>query len=87
MSKKAKRNKIEWIMCLCGEPIAGCINGLQDDDWNENKANYLRKGYTASITEDDTIQFGQCRCNEIMNWVKSNHPEVYYKKGAQLSLF
>lgn len=86
MSKK-KINKIEWIICLCGEPIAGCVNGKQDEDWNNNKANYLRKGYTAMISDADTAQFGQCRCSEIIGWVKTNHPEVYYKKGAQLSLF
>jgi hypothetical protein len=84
---KIENKKVEWISCLCGETIAACVDGTQDEEWIENRERYLHKGYTAEISTDQTKKFGKCRCNEIINWVKENHPKVYYKPGTQLKMF
>jgi hypothetical protein len=84
---KLEDKKVETITCLCGEVIAACIDGGQDSEWIENRETYQRKGYVAETTVNQPVKFGQCRCSEIINWVKENHPKVYYKPGTQLKMF
>jgi hypothetical protein len=84
---ESEDRKVEIISCLCGEIIAACVDGGQDDDWIESREFYKRKGYSVEITVNQSFRFGQCRCSEIVNFVKESHPEIYYKPGTQLKMF
>lgn len=72
-----EERKVEWISCLCGAIIAGCVDGEQDEDWARNREMYLRKGYKAEVSSDDTKRFGKCKCKYIVGFVKTNFPEAY----------
>ena len=69
--------KVEWISCLCGAIIAGCVDGEQDEEWARNREMYARKGYKIEVSTDDTKKFGVCCCKDIVGFVKDNFPEVY----------
>ena len=68
--------KVEWISCLCGAIIAGCVDGEQDEEWARNREMYLRKGYTTQVSSDTTKKFGKCCCKYIVGFVKTNFPDV-----------
>lgn len=40
----SKEISIERITCNCGQVIAGCVQGQQDDGWNKDKERYIESG-------------------------------------------
>lgn len=57
------KQKIERITCICGQVIAGCVEGCQGELWDEEKRDYLEQGYTADIIPIEEFAFGKCRCS------------------------
>lgn len=56
--------QIEQITCICGEVIAGCVQGEQDARWNVEKQQYLLSGCKIDIVPVDNFKFGKCICEE-----------------------
>lgn len=57
--------KLEVIKCRCGAPIAACHYVARDDNWNNKRDEYVRRGYTTEIITEN-FQFGDCSCKD--NW-------------------
>lgn len=53
---------IEVIKCSCGKVFAACVDGSQDDEWKENKKQYLKAKCTIEYKERQDFVFESCKC-------------------------
>lgn len=72
-----KPREIEIITCHCGSIVAGTVLPLSPewgDDWNSNKADYIRRGYTVSVVEN--AKLSECRCKDVIAELEADRAEL-----------
>lgn len=55
--------KVERITCTCGQVIAGCVQGSQDERWDKDKREYMEQGFKVDIIPVEDFKFGKCQCD------------------------
>ena len=61
-----KETKVEAIYCgKCGTLFAACVDGYQDNEWNSNKQDYLRRGDKVELIENNSVTLNSCKCREV----------------------
>jgi hypothetical protein len=74
---------IERITCTCGEVIAGCVDGQQDERWNTDKKKYISEGFCVDKIDHSNFKFGKCEC-------ETGNTKKFFKVlavASQLALF
>ena len=53
---------LEVIKCKCGKCFAACVDGYQDQEWKDEKKEYLRIGFSVDYIQRQDFIFEQCSC-------------------------
>ena len=57
---------VEAIYCgKCNALFAACVNGFQDNEWEENKRDYLRRGDKVEEIPNDGVTITSCDCRKV----------------------
>lgn len=64
----------EIIRCSCGTVFAACADGMQDEEWRDNRKEYLEAGCTSEIVAHEKFQTGEvqlkgCDCPKTLKQV------------------
>lgn len=55
-----EKNLVEVIVCHCNRIYAACADGYQDDEWANNKKEYLNEGCTSKLVHSKSFTFTLC---------------------------
>jgi hypothetical protein len=56
---------LEVIKCKCEKIFAACVDGMQDREWNKNKAKYKKLGCSTYYVDNQDFKFESCECSTI----------------------
>tara|TARA_R110000744_G_scaffold128069_1_gene235086 strand:+ start:719 stop:931 length:213 start_codon:yes stop_codon:yes gene_type:complete len=53
---------VEIINCKCGKSFAACTDGMQDEEWREERIEYVKVGCTINFVDRQDFNFESCDC-------------------------
>lgn len=53
---------LEIINCKCGKSFAACVDGMQDEEWKEQKTEHVKAKCTVHFVDRQDFKFESCDC-------------------------